>query len=52
MTDAELAALLSGRRTLDAEDFRAICLALNVSPELFVEYQSPKTEKENEQWNR
>ena len=52
MTEAELDALLSGRRTLDAEDFRAICLALNVSPELFVEYQCPKTEKENEQWNR
>ncbi len=52
MTGAELDALLSGRRTLDAEDLRAICLALGVSPELFVEYQCPKTEKENEPWNR
>lgn len=46
MTEAELDALLSGRRTLDAEDFRAICLALNVSPELFVEYhRTPENEK-------
>ena len=46
MTGAELDALLTGRRTLDAEDFRAICLALNVSPELFVEYhRTPENEK-------
>ncbi len=30
-------AILNGKRTLYAEDLRAICLALNVSPELFIE---------------
>lgn len=30
-------AILNGKRTLYADDLRAICLALNVSPELFVE---------------
>lgn len=29
-------AILNGKRTMYAEDLRAICLALNVSPELFV----------------
>lgn len=30
-------AILNGKRTLYADDFRAICLALNTSPELFIE---------------
>lgn len=30
-------AILDGKRTLYADDLRAICLALNVSPELFIE---------------
>lgn len=30
-------AILNGKRTLYAEDLRAVCLALNVSPELFIE---------------
>lgn len=30
-------AILNGKRTLYADDLRAICLALNVSPELFIE---------------
>lgn len=30
-------AILNGKRTLYAEDLRAICLALNVSPELFID---------------
>ena len=29
-------AIMNGKRTLYADDFRAICLALNVSPELFI----------------
>lgn len=29
-------AILNGKRTMYADDLRAICLALNVSPELFV----------------
>ena len=30
-------AIMNGRRTLYADDLRAICLALNVSPEVFIE---------------
>lgn len=30
-------AMMNGHRTMYAEDLRAICLALNVSPELFIE---------------
>lgn len=33
-------AILSGKKTLYAEDLRAICIALNVSPESFVEVKS------------
>lgn len=33
-------AILNGTRTLYAEDLRAICLALNVSPEIFIEIKS------------
>ncbi len=29
--------ILNGKRTLYADDLRAICLALNVSPELFID---------------
>lgn len=34
--DAAFCAILSGKRTLYADELRAICLALDVSPELFV----------------
>ena len=30
-------AILNGKRTLYADDLRAICLALNVSPETFID---------------
>lgn len=30
-------AIMNGERTLYADDLRAICLALNVSPEVFVD---------------
>ena len=30
-------AILNGKRVLYADDLKAICLALNVSPELFIE---------------
>lgn len=30
-------AMLAGKQTMYADDLRAICLALNVSPEIFVE---------------
>ena len=32
-------AILNGKRTLYADDLRAICLALNVSPETFIEFK-------------
>lgn len=32
--------MLDGKITLYADDLRAICLALNVSPEIFVDVQS------------
>ena len=32
-------AILNGKRTLYADDLRAICFALNVSPETFIEFQ-------------
>lgn len=34
-------AILNGKRTLYADDLRAICLALNISPELFIEVNHP-----------
>lgn len=36
-----LNAILNGKRTLYADDLRAICLALNISPELFIEIKHP-----------
>ncbi len=33
-------AILNGKKTLYADDFRAICLALEVSPETFIEIKS------------
>lgn len=35
-----LSSLLSGEETLYTKELKAICLALNVSPELFIEVQS------------
>lgn len=35
---ARLEAILEGRQTLYADDLRAICLALRVPPERFLEY--------------
>ena len=31
-------AIMNGKRTMYAEDLRAICYALNVSPEMFIEF--------------
>ena len=33
-------AILNGKRTLYADDLKAICLALHVSPELFIDTDS------------
>lgn len=37
--NATFNAIMNGKRTLYAEDLRAICLALNVSPETFMEIE-------------
>ena len=34
-------AIMNGKRTMYADDLRAICLALNVSPKLFIEVNNP-----------
>lgn len=41
-------AILSGKLTLYADDLKAICLALNVSPEVFIEYQKQPLRGEKE----
>ncbi|MDR1132329.1 MAG: helix-turn-helix domain-containing protein [Oscillospiraceae bacterium] len=33
-------AILNGKRTMHAEDLKAICQALKVSPEIFIDYKS------------
>ena len=40
--NATFNAILNGKRTLYADDLRAICFALNVSPEIFIDFQSIK----------
>lgn len=42
--DVTFNAIINGRRTLYADELRAICLALNVSPETFIDYKSTKGE--------
>lgn len=37
-------AIMNGKRTLYADDLRAICIALNVSPEIFIDYKTTKGE--------
>ena len=37
ISDTEFDDILNGKKPLYADDFRAICLALNVSPEIFIE---------------
>lgn len=32
-------AMMNGKRTMYAEDLKAICIALNVSPEIFLEFE-------------
>lgn len=34
-------AIMNGKRTLYADDLCSICIALNVSPELFIEVEKP-----------
>lgn len=48
ISEATLCAILSGKRTMYADDLKAICLALNVSPEVFIEYQKQPLSGEKE----
>ena len=38
VSSSTFSAILTGKRKMYAEDLRAICIALNVSPEVFVDY--------------
>ena len=40
-------AMMNGKRTIDADDLGAICIALNVSPELFIEVENPCSVQKN-----
>lgn len=40
----QLVALLDGKETLYARDLKAICLALNISPETFIDYQEEQSD--------
>ena len=35
-------AMLNGKRVMYADDLRAVCFALNVAPEKFIEWESNK----------
>lgn len=37
MSKVTFDAMMNGKRTMYADDLRAICLVLNVSPEIFIE---------------
>ena len=37
-------AILNGKRTMYADDLKAICQSLNISPETFVDYKDNGTE--------
>lgn len=40
-------AMMNGKRIMYADDLKAICLALNVSPELFIEINRKPAKKTN-----
>lgn len=48
ISKATFQAILNGKRTMYADDLKAICLALNVSPEVFIEYQKQSLSGEKE----
>lgn len=41
-------AMMNGKRTMYADDLKAICYALRVSPEIFIELHSPQSCKSPE----
>lgn len=45
ISNATFNAILNGKRKMYAEDLRAICLALDVSPEVFIDIQNDSTKK-------
>lgn len=48
ISNATFNAIMNGKRTMYADDLRAICIALNVSPELFIEVKRKcKSQAEN-----
>ena len=48
ISKATFNAMLNGKRTMYADDLCAICIALNVSPELFIEVDnSCRTQQKN-----
>lgn len=51
ISGAALDAMLSGRRTIYADDLRALCLALNVSPELFIDAGNPTEHTKGDEKN-
>lgn len=42
ISKATFNAILNGKRTLYADDLKAICIALNVSPELFIDMEEKR----------
>lgn len=40
-------AMMNGKRTMYADDLRAICFALCVGPEVFIEVHSPQTHSQS-----
>ena len=45
ISKATFNAIMNGKRTLYADDLRAICLALNVNPEVFIEAKENNRQK-------
>lgn len=41
-------AMMNGKRKMYADDLKAICLALNVSPELFIEFRGNSVKNKTE----
>ena len=41
ISKATFNAMMNGKRTMYADDLCSICIALNVSPELFIEVEQP-----------
>lgn len=42
ISSSSFSAMMNGKKTIYADDLRAICLALNVSPEVFINYSDKK----------